>query len=96
MNYTCHRYERLKKGHKFYPQRASFCAVFRKGLVRPQLKRKPCFLLLPIYLSLHFLNVFVFFLLILLTYDLPGGFGQVTVEETSGLPLLSDIRDILT
>ena len=36
------------------------------------------------------------FLLILLTYYLPGGFGQVTVEETSGLPLLSDIRDILT
>ena len=43
-----------------------------------------------------FERVRIFFLLILLTYDLPGGFGQVTVEETSGLPLLSDIRDILT
>ena len=32
-----------------------------------------------------------------LTYDdLPSGFGQITIEETSGLPLLSDIRDILT
>ena len=46
--------------------------------------------LLPIYL-----NVFILFFSVL-TYDLQGGFAQITIEEISGLPLLSDIRDILT
>ena len=92
MNCACHRLEQLNKYHNFFCQRASFCTIFEKGPVGPQLKRRLWFFLtlLPIYLT-----VFVFFFSVL-THDLQGGFSQITIEETSGLLLLTDIRDILT
>lgn len=51
---------------------------------------------------MFFLNIItnlsdsVRFFFSVLTYDLQGGFSQITIEETSGLLLLTDIKDILT
>ena len=68
--------------------------LLERALEVHNLSRGHGFLLLPIYLSLYFLNVFVFFSV--LAYDLPGLFVQITIEETSRLLLLSDISDFLT